>query len=71
MRRMLRTFLIEARDWIFAVVGIGGVILLPTFEGNWLLAVPVVAVFIVLYVLACFATSRWIEEGRTPESDAR
>ena len=68
---MLRTFLIEARDWIFAVVGIGGVILLPTFDGNWLLAVPVVAVFIVLYVLACFAASRWPKDSRAPESDAQ
>lgn len=63
MRRMLRMLLIEARDWIFAVVAIGGVLLLPTFDGNWVLAVPVVVIFIALYVLACFATSRWLKDG--------
>ena len=32
--------------------------------GDWLLAVPAIAVFAALYLAACFATSRWLEEGR-------
>ena len=67
MSRLFRWFLVEARDWVFGVAGVVGVILLPMFDGNWLLAVPAVAIYAALYVLAVFATSRWLKEGRERE----
>ena len=50
----MRWLLEEARDWVFAVVAIGGVLLLPTFGGNWLYALPFLVVFVAAYLWLVF-----------------
>ena len=69
MGRLLRMLLVDARDWIFGIAGVIGVIALPMFDGNWLLVVPAVAIYAALYILAVFATSRWLGESRERDAD--
>ena len=66
-RSRLIVFLLgEARDWLFAIVGLGAAFGIAFLTDSWLIALLVLAGFGVLYILALFATARWLGEGSGP-----
>ena len=69
--KVLRFFLLEIRDWVFAIVGIIAMITLPQINGApaWFLAL-LAATFITLYIMALFASSKLLQEhsnGKTSD----
>ena len=53
----------ELRDWLFAVVGIAGMAGIVAWTNASLLAVvPLAIVFLVIYILALFASARLLCE---------
>ena len=63
-KKMLKYLLVEIRDWFFAITGIISVICIPKLVGgSWLLAIPIFVAFIVLYLIAVFASSRILKEN--------
>lgn len=60
--KILKYLFIEMRDWIFAIGGFVAVTLIPTLFSNWWLAIPVLIIFVILYLFALFYSSRLLEE---------
>lgn len=60
--KILIYLFVEMRDWIFAIGGFVAVILIPTLFSNWWLAIPVLMIFVILYLFALFYSSRLLEE---------
>lgn len=67
VRKSIRFFLVEIRDWVFAIIGIICATVIPMQLGNWWLAIPVLVVVVVLYILTIFLTSRLL--GKDKEID--
>ena len=56
--RLLRFLLIEARDWLFAIAAIIGVMWTTLVLRDWWVAIPVLLGFLALYLLLLLATGR-------------
>jgi hypothetical protein len=65
--RLLRFFLIEARDWLFAITAFVAVTWTTIVVQDWWVAIGVLVGFLGLYVVAVFASSRLLREGETAD----
>ncbi len=62
LKKVLKFLLQEARDWLFAISGIVGLIILPRFIGeNPELYLVAAGVFIFLYAAAFFVGQKLID----------
>ncbi len=63
--RLLRFFLLEIRDWVFAITALVVVTWASFAVRDWRLAVVILVGFVALYLFALFATSRLLGESST------
>lgn len=70
-KKLFKFLIIEVTGWFFIILGIVCVMVIPKLvDGSWLLGIPVLILFIILYLVALFASSKILKVNDDNPSEA-